>query len=189
MSGRSESGACDAAIDEIVAAIRAVHGRRPVAVIDGPAGAGKSTLAAGVARRIGAGVQVIHMDDLYDGWGGLADPALLDYLNAQLVPQIRAGGQITHRRYDWLAGGFGPNRTLPVAEVLVIEGVGAAQPALADVADVRIWVDAPDCDRIDRVRRRDGDLTMPHWDRWRAGEQEHYRRFPTRPDCDLVVTT
>ena len=37
--------------------------------VDGPAGSGKTTLAAGIAARTGA--PVLHMDDLYPGWSGL----------------------------------------------------------------------------------------------------------------------
>lgn len=43
---------------------------RPIIAIDGPAGAGKTTLAHEIflALSTSASVQVIHMDDLYDGW-------------------------------------------------------------------------------------------------------------------------
>ena len=49
----------------------------PLLLIDGRAGAGKSTLAAEVRNhyfRIGeSSPRIIHMDALYPGWQGLAD--------------------------------------------------------------------------------------------------------------------
>ncbi len=48
----------------------------PIIVIDGRAGSGKSTLALDLQNelfRAGESMpRLIHMDDLYDGWNGLA---------------------------------------------------------------------------------------------------------------------
>ncbi len=43
---------------------------KSVIAVDGPAGAGKTTLATNLALALSQDlkVQVIHMDDLYDGW-------------------------------------------------------------------------------------------------------------------------
>ena len=44
--------------------------------VDGPAGSGKTTLAAALVRatrRHGLSVALVHMDDVYEGWSGLAD--------------------------------------------------------------------------------------------------------------------
>ncbi len=43
---------------------------KSVIAIDGPAGAGKTTLATNLALALAQDlrVQIIHMDDLYDGW-------------------------------------------------------------------------------------------------------------------------
>jgi uridine kinase len=58
---------------EIIAALADLckEKSRPVIAIDGPAGAGKTTLAQEIFRAFStkSSVQVIHMDDLYDGWG------------------------------------------------------------------------------------------------------------------------
>ena len=45
--------------------------RVPVVTIDGYSGSGKSTLAAALARLL-PGWQVLHLDDWYPGWDGLA---------------------------------------------------------------------------------------------------------------------
>ena len=44
-------------------------------LIDGPSGAGKTTLALQIGEALG--IPVVHLDDFYPGWGGLAEGCLL----------------------------------------------------------------------------------------------------------------
>lgn len=175
--------------EAVLAAVRAIRRPRPVIVIDGPAGAGKSRLAAEVAADLPGTTSIIAMDDLYDGWDGPADPTFGPYLRDRLAPQILRRGPITHRRYDWRADSFGPDVTVPAGDRLVVEGVGSAHPALAGIADLRIWVWAEPLLREQRVLSRDGQATQPHWARWRAAEQLYFAQYPTEPLCDLSVVT
>ena len=59
----------------------------PVIAIDGRAGSGKSTLAAMLQNLLfkqgESAPRVIHLDDLYEGWQGLA--AGLDYLQRNVL--------------------------------------------------------------------------------------------------------
>ena len=50
--------------------------------IDGPAGAGKTTLAAKFFAEfsVDKSVLVIHLDDLYDGWDNALSSAMLSHL-------------------------------------------------------------------------------------------------------------
>ena len=59
-----------------------------VLAIDGPAGSGKSTLAGEVARGFAGTyeIEVIHLDELYNGW----DEALSDELFQNLDQLISA---------------------------------------------------------------------------------------------------
>ena len=54
---------------DALAARAAASGTRPVVLIDGRSGAGKTTLARELAPLLGA--QLVSLDDLYPGWGGL----------------------------------------------------------------------------------------------------------------------
>lgn len=174
---------------EVVAAVRELADGAPVIVIDGPAGAGKTSTAAAIVAVVAPrSAAVIHMDDLYDGWGGL-DDELTDYLSEDLEPQIRAGEDITHRCYDWHAGEFGPSQHVPETDVLIIEGVGAGQPALADVADLAIWVEAPRDVCEQRWRDRDGAAMNAHMPQWWEAQDAHFARYRTKERADLMVHT
>ncbi|HET8878058.1 MAG TPA: aminodeoxychorismate synthase component I, partial [Arthrobacter sp.] len=69
------------------------------------------------------------------------------------------------RHYD------GDARTTPPADVVLVEGVGAAAAAAAPFLDAVIWTDAPDDARKARALNRDGDTYGPYWEQW-AGQEE-----------------
>src|SRR4051794_36675475 len=66
---------------------------RPVVLIDGRSGAGKSTLAAELAPLLDA--QLVSLDDLYPGWGGLEAGSAAVY---ETVLRDRDPGWT---RWDW----------------------------------------------------------------------------------------
>src|SRR4051794_18065394 len=91
--------------EEVLAAVRsrpATLGAGRLLCIDGPSGAGKTTLATAVAR-LAPQARVVHMDALYDGWDGL--PRVEEQLETLLAPLGR-GEPGSYRRYDWGAGRY-----------------------------------------------------------------------------------
>ncbi len=174
---------------DLAAALDEVAAGWPVILVDGPAGAGKSTLAADIAEYLAPrSVGVIHMDDLYDGWDGLSGD-LGDYLAEEIEPQLRAGDEIVHRSYDWHAGAFGAQVHLPATDVVILEGVGAGHPTLADVADLLVWVEADPQVCARRWRDRDGPAMNEYADRWREQQDAHFQRYRTRERADVTVVT
>lgn len=151
--------------------------------IDGPAGAGKTTLAAALDRL--RPCTVVHLDDLYAGWDGLAT---VDASLATLLGPLARGETGHHRRWDWHTDGWAEDVAVAPSPLLVLEGVGAAAPAAAAYATVVVWVEAPYELRRRRALARDGDDFAPHWDAWAAAETEHFSRHRTRERADLVVT-
>lgn len=146
--------------------------------IDGPSGSGKTTLAASL------GLPTVHMDLLYDGWGGL--PTVDAQLSSLLRPlAARTAG--TYRRYDWEAGAYAETVVVPPTPVLVLEGVGSYSPAIDDLVTVLVWVEAPAADRLTRAVERDGAAYEAELRQWAIDEQEHFRRTGARERADLVV--
>jgi uridine kinase len=168
---------------------------RPPAVVgvDGPSGSGKSTLSeaiCSVARSGSSGalrVHVLHTDELLDGWDGLDTmaPALV----AQVLARLPERRVLQHRRYDWHAKRFGAPRPVPVCDLLVVEGVGAGDLAVAPWLDLLVWTDAEPELRRRRALARDGDDYAPWYEFWARQEAEHHRRQRTRERADLRFTT
>lgn len=159
-------------------------GRVRLVVVDGPAGSGKTTFAGSLSRRLGAAV--VHLDDLYEGWSGLA-AAVWDRLHDGVLAPLAQGRPGRYRRYDWAAAAFAEWREVPLAPVLVVEGVGAAAGRVDPFASLRVWVEADEDLRLERGAARDGAELRHEWVRWLALESEHFAFDGTRSRADLVV--
>ena len=139
---------------ESVGAQRAV----PVVTIDGYSGAGKSTLAAAIARLVN-GWQVLHLDDWYPGWDGLAEGA---DIARRIAADLREGRASSYEAWDWDKGTTGATTRVPLVPT-IIEGCGAIEAE----ADIAIWIADPGEDeRRSRALARDGQTYAPHWRRW-----------------------
>lgn len=130
----------------------------PVVTIDGYSGSGKSTLAAALVRLVN-GWQVLHLDDWYPGWDGLAAGA--DSAR-RIAADLRAGRASSYEAWDWEHGITGATIRVPLAPT-IIEGCGAIEAE----ADLSVWIADPGEDeRRHRALARDGQTYAPHWQRW-----------------------
>ncbi|MEV5543544.1 hypothetical protein AB0L13_42655 [Saccharopolyspora shandongensis] len=150
-------------------------------VVDGPACSGKTTLAAQLAAALPA--QVVHMDDLYEGWNGLAGG--VERLGAQVLDPLAAGRDGRYQRYDWDAGVFAEWHDVPHAPYLVVEGCGAGARRFADLTTLLVWVEADDAERLARGIERDGDGSSGHLRAWMAAERAVYQAEGTARRADV----
>jgi len=173
-------------IDALAARVRAAPprcGGTRLVCIDGPSGAGKTQLAVALAAALGD-PPLVHMDELYPGWDGLATGVAR--LRAEVVAPLCAGRPAAYRRWDWARGTDGERRDLGVPPLLVVEGVGAGA---APSSSLLIWLDAPEEVRYRRAMDRDGDAYAPHWSRWATQERGHFAADRTAERADVRITT
>ncbi|SDL14949.1 para-aminobenzoate synthetase [Arthrobacter sp. ov407] len=159
-----------------------------IIAIDGRSGSGKTTLAIELAARLREHhkVSLFHLEDIYPGWNGLA-AGIERYVTTVLSP-LRRGENAEWVSWDWERHYDGDARTTRPAEIVLVEGVGAAAAAAFPLLDAVIWADSSDADRRARALARDGGTYEPFWDQWAAQEAEWLAAddVPARADVHVL---
>ena len=152
--------------------------------VDGRSGSGKTRLAGQLATPIGA--PVIHLEDLYPGWDGLAGTA--EVLAGWVTGPLGRGQPARWRRFDWDAMSYAEWHTTGPADVIILEGCGSVRSGLAAAYAARIWVEAPAVTRQRRLRDRpDWAAYQPHARQWAMAEDRLYRAEQTRRCCEFII--
>ena len=122
--------------------------------IDGPGGAGKSTLARELAL-LRDDVAIVEGDDFYRPLPERTREALTpleavdlafdwERLRDEVLAPLLRGEEARYRRYDWPADRLGDEvGTVAPHGVVLVEGVYVARPALRGYLDLIVVVDAP----------------------------------------------
>lgn len=159
-------------------------GRTRLVLIDGPSGSGKTTLSLALAGSIPA--ELVHTDDLLRGWDDQF--TYWSRLEELVLDPIAAGNPGRYQPFDWDRMRSHQHReTVPVSEVLIVEGVGAAREAGRERASLSIFVDAPLEVREARSLARDGLQMQEHLRGWRRREELHFGADATAWCADVVI--
>ena len=156
--------------------------------IDGPAGSGKTTLAAEVeeaARAVVGSVRLLHMDDVYEGWCGLGSAP--QRLRNDVLEPLSFGRPGFYRRWDWVADDWAELHAVQPVDLLIVEGVGSGSPLLRDHCSTLVFVTAPGELRLSRGLARDGEAARDNWTAWMVDEERHFAANGTESAADLLV--
>ncbi|WP_284254993.1 hypothetical protein [Pseudolysinimonas kribbensis] len=151
--------------EDLVARAAAVP--RPVVLVDGGSGAGKTSLGERLAPALGA--QLVSLDDIYPGWDGL------EAGSAAVVADVLRSEDPGWRGWDWTTQQPGIWHPVDPARPLVVEGCGALSRAARRLATLGVWVELDAASRRRRALARDGDAYAP------TGTAGPARRPPSPP--------
>lgn len=157
-----------------------------IITIDGVAGAGKTTLAAFIYEEYKdrMSVQILHMDDLYNGWADPLGAALTEKLKA-IVRAQQSRQVLETTKFDWLRNVPGEPLKIEPVDLLIIEGVGAGQRASRQFAETKIWIDLEPILGLRRVLARDGFAIEDHMMTFLEQQRAHHREEGTRAAADF----
>lgn len=176
-------------LEQLLAAIEGstqTCGQVRVIAIDGPAGSGKTTLAEQLSAIL-SDCQVIHMDDLYNGWNQDLVSELATRIRQQILQPLQQNQLAQYSKYDWHQGAFTKIVTLSKCSYLILEGVGAANPKLGEYFALTIWVQAPPKLLLDRLIQRDGPQYIEQLISWQQHEAKYFDLLSVKSACDVVV--
>lgn len=135
--------------------------------IDGPGGAGKTTLAARLAEELQAAV--IHTDE-FASWDNPINwwPEMLE----RALKPLAAGEVARYQPTAWGGEERAPVVIKPGGTV-VLEGVTASRRAFRPYLAYSIWIETDRVVRLQRGIDRDGEEARAQWEGWMA-EEDHY---------------
>lgn len=183
---------------ELAAAVRTRAAARTgpyVVAIDGRSGAGKSTLAARLAGELEA--CLVDGDSFFDGGVDVRHDTPEDRAHAcidwrrqrPVLEALRRGREARYHGFDWDAfdGSLEPEPTiLEPAPFVILEGVYAARPELADLVDLRVMLTVSDATRHARLVAREGSIGP--WERqWHEAEDWYFGNAAPLSWFDVVV--
>lgn len=150
--------------------------------VDGRSASGKTTFATRLAEHLQA--PIVHSDDVawhhsfFDWW-----PLMLE----RIIQPFRAGQAVDWTPEAWTAKGRAGSIQVPVANVLVLEGVSVTRRELSAWIDVPIWLEVDPTVAEVRGLERDGPEGRDFWFEWDASERPFLERDRPWDRAKLIV--
>ena len=161
----------------------------PIVLIDGRAGSGKSTFAESLQQQLfrdgESAPRVIHMDNIFEGWDGLALGS--DYMVRFILQPLARRETASWQDWSWVKNQRSSWREFSGGTPLIVEGCGSLTERSKEHADISIWLEASEETRRERWIQRERHLEK--FDFWAAQELDFYAREKSQSLADLVIKT
>ena len=163
---------------------------QPIIAIDGPAGAGKTTLASTISLALSPRMSttIIHMDELYPGWENALGDELTKTLT-WLTSCHKAKKPLLYSSFNWATNEFHEAKTHPSTQLLILEGVASAQLPIAESLTTSIWLELDPEIGFRRVIERDGENISLEMKKWLVTQEQHFAADRTKERCEFLLST
>ena len=163
---------------------------QPIIAIDGPAGAGKTTLASTLSLALSPQMSttVVHMDELYPGWENALGDELTKTLT-WLTSCHKAKKPLLYSSFNWIANEFNPPKSHASTQLLILEGVASAQLPIEESLATSIWLDLDPLIGFQRVIERDGENISLEMKKWLVTQEQHFAADKTKERCEFLLST
>ena len=171
--------------------------KRPViAAIDGRCASGKTTAAKLLQEQYGW--TVVHADDFflrpeqrtperYAEPGGNLDR---ERLKEEVLIPLREGKPVNYRRFDCSRMELGETVSVPVTDMVIVEGSYSLHPELRDLYDLKIFFDVSSDEQLRRIEARSGREKLQAFiDRWIPLEEKYFSGCSVSETADLHINT
>lgn len=166
----------------------------PLLAIDGPCGAGKSTLARRLKERY-PDAEIIRMDDFFlqpamrteerlSEPGGNVDRER--FLKQVLLP-FSEGREVVYDVYSCRDQSLAPRR-LARAPLYIVEGSYSLHPALRGYYDLKLFLDVDADTQAERIVKREGDRAPLFFSRWIPLENRYFEACGVRECSDFLLS-
>ncbi len=179
---------------QIVKTVAENKADRLLVTIDGPCASGKTTFARELSDAINA--PVIHTDDFVIPHarktaerlavpGGNCDA---ERLVQEVLSPFEQGAPVKYRRYDCMADCLLPEEELRSGiRILILEGSYCNLPVIRAYAGLRLFVDAPEEIRMERLRKRETPESLRRFrEKWIPLENAYFQAYHL-PDGGCII--
>ena len=154
---------------------------------------------AGSLRSAGQTAAIVHFDDFFlpsaerPGGSPGTKPIGGDFdwcrLRDEILLPLRANRVARYKRYDWTLDALAETHEMPPGGTVIVEGVYCTRKELADLYDVRVWIECPRDVRLARGIGRDGDAARERWQLdWLPSEDMYAREHNPMRLAHFVVS-
>lgn len=167
-----------------------------VVALDGPGGAGKSTLAKRLGSVCGH-ISVVHGDDFYTPMDESERQTLTpehgymkyfdwERMRDELLEPLSNGNPARYQCYDWEKNQLAEWIDQPAKGIILVDGVYSFRPELREFYGYSIFVDTPKVECLARLARRgDTDESIRSW---RTAEDYYLTHIDPASFVSIVVS-
>lgn len=163
-------------------------GKSKIVSIDGPSGSGKTTLATKLKQNLD-NCEVVHMDQIYSGWGVSFNENLFDDIFNWIIKPIQSNNPIVYKPFNWNENKRSGKINIENYKNIIIEGVGSCNSFTEAYSCLKIWVEGDSKQTLKRVLNRDGYKIEKEMKRWQEKEKIYFDQHKVKQRADILFFT